>query len=130
MMDTAGFSKSSVAYPILDIHDGVAFEENPLELLLRIKDIYYGREAFRELRMYELLASGNIGLVEHFSKLRRRTLILSLKSPVKGRDTGKSELRMYELLLRFFIVVGKHNTLRQSEISALKTDWADLFSEQ
>ena len=73
--------------PILDIHDGVPFEENPLELLLRIKDVFYGREAFRELRMYELL-------------------------------------------LRFFIVVGKHNTILQSELSALKTPQQKAYDQK
>lgn len=85
--DFAANKQLFLSNPILDIHDGVAFEENPLELLLRIKDIFYGREAFRELRMYELL-------------------------------------------LRFFIVVGNHNTLLQSELSASKTPQQKAYDQK
>lgn len=85
--DFAANKQLFLSNPILDIHDGVAFEENPLELLLRIKDIFYGREIFRELRMYELL-------------------------------------------LRFFIVVGNHNTLLQSELSASKTPQQKAYDQK
>ena len=64
--------------PILDIHDGVLYEENPLDLLLHLKDIYYSRGSFREFRMYEIL-------------------------------------------LRFFTVVGNHNILLENKLSARKT---------
>lgn len=66
------------ANPILDIHDSVPYEENPLELLLHLKDIFYSQGNFRELRMYEIL-------------------------------------------LRFFTVVGTHNILLKNELSARKT---------
>lgn len=76
-----------LANPILDSKDEIPFEENPLDLLLRIKDIFFGRETFRELRMYELL-------------------------------------------LRFFVVVGNHHTLLKNEISARKTPQQKAYDQK
>lgn len=64
--------------PILDIRDASPFEENPISILLRIKEYFYGEMPFKELHMYETL-------------------------------------------LHFFIVVGNHNKLIQTALSAQKT---------
>lgn len=64
--------------PVLNLQDFLSSGENPLQLLIEIKDIFYGESAFKELHMYETL-------------------------------------------LHFFILIGTHNRLIQSSISAQKT---------
>lgn len=64
--------------PVLDTRDASPFEENPLDILLGIKNCFYGEIPFKELHMYEAL-------------------------------------------LHFFILIGNHNNLIQTELSARKT---------
>ena len=65
------------AFPVINIRDS-SFEENPLDLLLEIRDCFF-------------------------------------------RDAPFRELQMYEALLHFFILLGKHNYTEKNKLSAQKT---------
>jgi len=39
--------------PILEVNGSASFTENPIDILLQIKKLYYSSISFKEMRMYE-----------------------------------------------------------------------------
>lgn len=64
--------------PVIDVTDAVPFSDNPLEILIKIKGLFYSDISFKEMRLYEEL-------------------------------------------LHFFIVIGEHNYPIKNSLSAQKT---------
>lgn len=64
--------------PVIDVTDAVPFSDNPLEILIKIKGLFYSDISFKEMRLYEEL-------------------------------------------LHFFIVIGEHNYQIKNSLSAQKT---------
>lgn len=73
--------------PILEVNGGASFTENPIDILLKIKKLYYSSISFKEMRMYEEL-------------------------------------------LHFFIVIGEHNCQIEHKLSAQKTPQQKAYDKK
>lgn len=67
------------SHSILNTTDNIPFSENPLDILIRIKNYFYSDIHFKELRMYEELLHLFIVIGEHNSQIKDR--LSALKTP-------------------------------------------------